>query len=96
MSEPKNPRGPKSRMTVEVGDFRYEILRPLVVHPDYDTLLLATREPLQGGSVKLLVLKPIVMEHGREARHRALEEVSLSKSLRHPNIVSVIGGGTKR
>ncbi|OJH33389.1 protein kinase domain-containing protein [Cystobacter ferrugineus] len=88
MSEPKNPGGLKP---FQVGDFRYEAVRPLVVHPDYDTLLLATREPLQGGSVKLVVLKPIVMEHGREARHRALEEVSLSKALRHPNIATVYG-----
>jgi eukaryotic-like serine/threonine-protein kinase len=91
MSEPSNPGGPKRGMSFQVGDFRYEVLRPLVVHPDYDTLLLATREPLQGGSVKLVVLKPIVMEHGREARHRALEEVRLSKALRHPNIATVYG-----
>jgi eukaryotic-like serine/threonine-protein kinase len=91
MSEPKNPGGLKPHQPFQVGDFRYEVVRPLVVHPDYDTLLLATREPLQGGGAKLVVLKPIVMEHGREARHRALEEVSLSKVLRHPNIATVYG-----
>jgi eukaryotic-like serine/threonine-protein kinase len=91
MSEPKNPGGLKPHKPFQVGDFRYEVVRPLVVHPDYDTLLLATREPLQGGSVKLVVLKPVVMEHGRESRHRALEEVSLSKALRHPNIATVYG-----
>ncbi|OJH33940.1 serine/threonine protein kinase [Cystobacter ferrugineus] len=91
MSEPNNPGAPRQLKSFEVGDFRYEIVRPLVVHPDYDTLLLATREPLQKGPVKLIVLKPVVMDFGREARHRALEEVSLSKALRHPNIATVYG-----
>jgi serine/threonine-protein kinase len=91
MSESEKPGGPGPGKSFAVGDFRYAIVRHLVEHPDYDTLLLATREPLQGGPVKLVVLKPIVMEHGREARHRALEEVSLSKSLRHPNIATVYG-----
>lgn len=91
MSEPKKPGGPTPHLSFTQGDFRYEVVRPLVEHPDYDTLLLATREPLGGGPVKLVVLKPIVMEHGREARHRALEEVTLSKALRHPNIARVYG-----
>ena len=92
MSVPLKPSGPKPGQPFQVGDYRYEVVRPLVDHPDYDPLLLATREPLQGGPVKLLVLKPVLMEeHGRPARHRALEEVSLSKFLRHPNIATLYG-----
>jgi serine/threonine-protein kinase len=63
----------------------------LVSHPDYDTLLLASRQYAGGGPVKLVVLKPILLEHGREARTRAMEEVQLAKSLRHRNIAPVLG-----
>ena len=75
----------------EAGDYCYRIQHPLVSHPDYDTLLLASRQRTRGGPLQRVVLKPLRLEHGREARTRAMEEVRLSKSLRHHNIAPVLG-----
>jgi len=86
-----NSSRPKPPVSFEAGGFRYELIRPLVSHPDYDTLWLATRQLEQGGAIKVVELKPLVMEHDSQARDRALEEVRLSKYLRHPNIANVYG-----
>jgi serine/threonine-protein kinase len=91
MPGPSDSRGPASQLAFESGDYSYSIQRPLVSHPDYDTLLLSSRKLAKGGPFKLVVLKPILLEHGREARARALEEVRLSKYLRHRNIAPVLG-----
>ncbi len=85
------PPRPTAPLSFEAGGFRYEIIRPLVSHPDYDTLWLATRQLEQGGAIKVVALKPLEMEHGSQARDRALEEVRLSKYLRHPNVANVYG-----
>ncbi|WNG27756.1 protein kinase [Cystobacter fuscus] len=91
MSQPSDSGGSPSRLTFESGGYLYSIQRPLVSHPDYDTLLLSSRQLAKGGPFKLVVLKPVLLEHGREARARAMEEVRLSKSLRHRNIAPVLG-----
>ncbi|WPB76319.1 protein kinase [Archangium violaceum] len=91
MSEPTDSGGPSSQLDFESGNHRYSIQRPLVSHPDYDTLLLASRQHVRGGPLKRVILKPILLGNERELRTRALEEVSLSRSLRHPNIARVLG-----
>jgi eukaryotic-like serine/threonine-protein kinase len=84
---PKN----KSRLSFDSGAFRYEVSRPLVSHPDYDTLLLAKRRPFEGGSPRTVILKPVDAPPGREGRARAREEVKLATHLHHPGIASVHG-----
>ncbi|HYO68714.1 MAG TPA: serine/threonine-protein kinase [Archangium sp.] len=91
MSRPSPPRAPAARLTFESGDYRYSIHRHLVTHPHYDTLLLASREYTQGGPVKLVELKPVVLEEGSEGLERVLEEVRLARFLRHPSIAAVYG-----
>ncbi|WP_395850093.1 serine/threonine-protein kinase [Cystobacter fuscus] len=91
MSRPPASRGPVARLTFESGGYRYSVHRHLVTHPHYDTLLLASREHVEGGPVKLVELKPVVLEEGREGLERVLEEVRLARYLRHPNIAAVYG-----
>lgn len=91
MPGPSDSSGPSSQLAFESGGYRYAIQRPLVSHPDYDTLLLSSRQLATGGPFKLVVLKPILLEYGREARSRVMEEVRLSKYLRHRNIAPVLG-----
>lgn len=87
MSEPTD----SSQLDFESGDYRYSIQHPLVSHPSYDTLLLASRQHVRGGLLEVVVLKPILLDNEREARQRALEEVQLARNLRHPNIAPVLG-----
>lgn len=87
----RSPHGPAARITFESGGFRYSILRHLVTHPQYDTLLLASRQHAEGGPVKLVELKPVVLEEGHEGLERVLEEVRLARFLRHSNIAAVYG-----
>ncbi|WP_309896239.1 serine/threonine-protein kinase [Archangium sp.] len=91
MSRPPASRGPTARLDFESGGYRYSIHRPLVTHPHYDTLLLASREYAEGGPVKLVELKPVVLEEGHEGLERVLEEVRLARLLHHPNIAGVYG-----
>ena len=91
MSGPSDSSRPPSPLAFESGGYSYSLQRPLVSHPDYDTLLLASRQLATGGPLKRVVLKPILLEHEREARTRALEEVRLSRCLRHRNIAPVLG-----
>lgn len=84
-------RGPTARPTFESSGYRYSIQRHLVAHPHYDSLLLASREHVQGGPVKLVELKPVVLGEGHQGLDRVLEEVRLARFLRHPNIASVYG-----
>jgi serine/threonine-protein kinase len=77
------------RFAFEAGTYRYEVTSPLVLHPDYDTLLLANRRPLQGGPRRLVELKKVNMFPGRDARTSAREEVRLAGLLRHPKISGV-------
>ncbi len=77
------------RFAFEAGAYRYEVTSPLVLHPDYDTLLLAHRRPLQGGPRRLVELKKVNMFPGRDARTSAREEVRLAGLLRHPKISGV-------
>ncbi|OJT21121.1 hypothetical protein BO221_30100 [Archangium sp. Cb G35] len=91
MSEPTDSDRPFSPLDFEADKYRYSIQRPLVSHPDYDTLLIASRQSTEGGDLKRVILKPILLGHGHELRTRAVEEVHLSSFLRHPNIASVLG-----
>ena len=91
MSRPPASSDPTARLSFESGGFRYTVHRHLVTHPQYDTLLLASREHTQGGPVKLVELKPVVLEEGSEGLERVLEEVRLARFLRHPNIAAVYG-----
>ena len=91
MSRPPASRGPAARLGFESGGYRYSIHRPLVTHPHYDTLLLASREHAEGGPVRLVELKPVVLEEGHEGLERVLEEVRLARLLHHPNIAAVYG-----
>lgn len=91
MSGTSDSGGSRSQLDFESGGYRYSIQRSLVSHPDYDTLFLASRQLATGGPFKVVVLKPILLEHGPTARSRAMEEVQLSKHLRHRNIAPVLG-----
>lgn len=77
------------RFTFEANGFHYEVMDPLVLHPDYDILLLAYRRPLQGGPRRLVELKKVNMVPGRDARASAREEVRLAALLHHPKISRV-------
>jgi len=88
----RSPHGPAARITFESGGYRYSILRHLVTHPQYDTLLLASRQHAEGGPVKLVELKPVVLEEGHEGLERVLEEVRLARFLRHPNNIAAVYG----
>ena len=79
------------RFAFSSGNCRYEVYRTLVAHRDYDTLLLAWRQPQDGSARTQVVVKPLQMSFGRERRARALEEVELAKHLQHPNIAAVHG-----
>ncbi|QRK05220.1 serine/threonine protein kinase [Archangium violaceum] len=91
MSRPPASLGPTARLVFESGGYRYSVLRHLVTHPHYNTLLLASRQHADGGPVKLVELKPVVLDEGREGLERVLEEVRLARFLRHPNIATVYG-----
>ncbi|HEX5749203.1 MAG TPA: protein kinase [Archangium sp.] len=91
MSEPTDSDRPLSPLDFEANEYRYSIQRPLVSHPDYDTLLIASRQSLEGGALERVILKPIVLGDERAWRTRAMEEVHLSRCLRHPNIARVLG-----
>lgn len=91
MSRPPASRSLAARLTFESSGYRYSVHRHLVTHPHYDTLLLASRQYTQGGPVKLVELKPVMLEEGREGLERVLEEVRLARFLRHPNIAAVYG-----
>ncbi|HLM46283.1 MAG TPA: protein kinase [Myxococcaceae bacterium] len=87
----RSSHGPAARLTFESGGYRYSVLRHLVTHPQYDTLLLASRQHEEGGPVKLVELKPVVLEEGSEGLERVLEEVRLARFVRQPNIAAVYG-----
>ena len=84
MSEPKNPGGLKPHQPFQVGDYRYSVLRPLVIHPDYDTLLLASRQHAAGEARQAGGPQARRLEHGREASRARLEEVRLARSCATP------------
>ncbi|HSP80405.1 MAG TPA: hypothetical protein VLQ93_17875 [Myxococcaceae bacterium] len=73
VAPPKN----ESRLSFDSGAFHYEVSRPLVSHPDYDTLLLARRQPFNGGPRRTVILRPVDVPPGSERRARAREEVKL-------------------
>ncbi|HYO70446.1 MAG TPA: serine/threonine-protein kinase [Archangium sp.] len=76
--------------TFESDGFRYEVLRSLLEHVDYDTLWLARCRPLKEKAPRrLVVLKQVEVPEGREGRTRAIEEVQLAEHLHHPRIARV-------
>ncbi|HLM43203.1 MAG TPA: protein kinase [Myxococcaceae bacterium] len=88
---PIRPRGADG-LLFEGRDHRYEYVRPLVEHQDYDPLVLARRTPLRGdGPSTVVSLRRVVMPPLPERRRRALEEVQLAAHLAHPHIAQVYG-----
>ena len=80
------PSGP-DRLAFEAGGFRYEVLRSLLEHVDYDTLWLARCRPLtEKAPRRLVVLKQVEVPEGREGRTRAIEEVQLAEHLHHSRV----------
>lgn len=77
------------RFSFESGDYRYDVEAPLLLHPDFDTLLVASRRHLKKKERRSVVLKKVGAITGREARARATEEVRLAGFLHHPRIARV-------
>ncbi|PTL79774.1 hypothetical protein, partial [Vitiosangium sp. GDMCC 1.1324] len=63
--------------------FRYDVYATQVAFRDYDTLLLAWRQPADGGPRSQVVLKPLQVSSDREREERAWEEVQLATHLQH-------------
>ncbi|WNG34825.1 protein kinase [Archangium violaceum] len=80
-----------SRLMFSSEGFRYEVYATQVAFRDYDTLLLAWRQPADGGPRSQVVLKPLQVSSDREREERAWEEVQLATHLQHPGIVKVHG-----
>jgi eukaryotic-like serine/threonine-protein kinase len=90
MTGADTPPTDTGRFSFESGGFRYEVFRPLLVHEDYDTLLLAWCRPMKKiGPRRLVVLKCVEVPEGREGRARAVEEVQLVEHLHHPGLARV-------
>ncbi|OJT19963.1 hypothetical protein BO221_32685 [Archangium sp. Cb G35] len=86
-----NPPTDTGPFTFESDGFRYEVLRSLLEHVDYDTLWLARCRPLkEKARRRLVVLKQVEVPEGLEGRTRAIEEVQLAEHLHHPKIGRVI------
>ncbi|ATB41255.1 hypothetical protein CYFUS_006720 [Cystobacter fuscus] len=81
--------GPRLRLDFE--GFRYEVYGTQVEHRDYDTLLLAWRQPVSGGPRSQVILKPMQLPSDHERGERAWEEVQLATYLQHPGIAKVFG-----
>ncbi len=77
------------RFSFESGEYRYDVESPLLLHPDFDTLLIATRRHLTKKERRKVILKKVGAVTGREARARATEEVRLAGFLHHPKIARV-------
>ncbi|WP_052517777.1 protein kinase domain-containing protein [Archangium violaceum] len=85
------PPTERGRFTFESDGFRYEVLRSLLEHVDYDTLWLARCRPLKEKAPRrLVVLKQVEVPEGREGRTRVIEEVQLAEHLHHPRIGRVL------
>ncbi len=79
------------RLRFEFEGFRYEVYGTQVEHRDYDTLLLAWRQPVSGGPRSQVILKPMQLPSDYERGERAWEEVQLASHLDHPGIAKVYG-----
>jgi len=77
------------RFSFESGEYRYDVEAPLLLHPDFDTLLVANRRHLTKKESRKVILKKVGAITGREARARATEEVRLAGFLHHPRIARV-------
>jgi eukaryotic-like serine/threonine-protein kinase len=92
MPPSSDSRGAAIPTSFESCGYRYIVHRPLVLHPDYDPLLLASRQSMRGGPVKLVELKHVVLKHsGHKELETLLEEVRLARYLRHSNIAAIHG-----
>jgi serine/threonine protein kinase len=90
MARSNTPPSTTGRFTFESDEFCYEVVRSLLEHEDYDTLLLAWCRPLkEEGPRRLVVLKRVEVPEGRMGRTRAVEEVQLAAHLRHPGLARV-------
>lgn len=78
-------------LLVETRQYRYELIRPLLRHPEQGEVLLAWRRAREGGRSLQVQLKRVDPPPGYERRRRAMEEVRLASSLRHPCIARVYG-----
>lgn len=78
--------------TFQHGDYIYNMLRPLIVHPDYDTMLIALRSHAgSSGAPQAVVLKAVDKYLPEHASKRMYEEARLARYLDHPRIASVLG-----
>jgi len=82
------------RLVFNFEGFRYEVFGTQVEHRDYDTLLLAWRQPASGGPRSQVILKPMQLPSDHERSERAWEEVQLATHLQHPGIARVHGFAT--
>ncbi|MFE8596471.1 serine/threonine protein kinase [Archangium violaceum] len=80
-----------ARLIFTFEGFRYEVYDIQVDHRDYDKLLLAWRQPANGGPRTQVVLKPVQVPPDHDRRERAWEEVQLATHLQHPGIAKVHG-----
>jgi serine/threonine-protein kinase len=83
-----------TRLIFNSEGFRYEVYDTQVEHRDYDTLLLAWRQPASGGARSQVILKPMQLPSDYERSERAWEEVQLATHLQHPGIAKVYGFAT--
>jgi eukaryotic-like serine/threonine-protein kinase len=73
-------------------NYTYDVRRPLIVHPDYDTMLIALRSHAgRSEAPQAVVIKAVNKYYQRQANHRMIEEVELARCLRHPKIASILG-----
>lgn len=73
-------------------NYTYNIQRPLIMHPDHDTMLIALRSHAgRSEAPQAVVLKAVDKYYQQHATHRMAEEVELARCLRHPKISSVLG-----
>lgn len=74
------------------GNYTYDVQRPLIIHPDYDTMLIALRSQAGRSEVpQTVMLKAVDKYYQQHASHRMIEEVKLARCLHHPKIASVLG-----
>jgi serine/threonine-protein kinase len=72
--------------------FRYEFIRPLLEHEDYEPTVVAWRKPLKGRApARRVLLKRVLLPPKGERHQRASEEARLATFLDHPNITHVLG-----
>ena len=83
------PKGPGA-LLVEKDGVRYEFIRPLLEHEDFEPVALARRRRIgETGPGELVLLRRVVHPPVAERLQRATEELRVAACLRHPNIARV-------